>query len=337
MQKDFAKPTESVDWYVDPTFQPLPIRIDLFLKLKMITRSRTQIQSVFKKKRVLVNSKPVNPSYKLRGGENIRLLLDPSRDIIDSDSVKLEILYEDEHLVALNKEPGIIMHPAGTITSGTLLNAVHSYYEKQGSNVRPSLLQRLDKHTSGIVLMPKSPEVHAAMQTQIIEHTLDKIYIALCDGIPNKKEDLVEAPIDQVAHPFVKKMGVCTPGTGKDSQTRYNTLMQGDEHALLGIKLYTGRQHQIRVHMSHIGHPLTGDVLYGGCEKLSRQALHSYYLRFYHPIEKKDFEIIAPLPDDMMFFLQNQNEKKAWQKNDGSIDISSNNTLWNPKPWLEQL
>jgi len=334
LQKDFSKPTEAVDWYVDPTLKPLPIRVDLFLKNKMETRSRTQIQVLFKKKRILVNSKPIQASYKLRGGEQVRVLLDPNREIIASSQIELEILFEDDHLLAINKPAGLMMHPAGSVTSGTVLNAVHYYFEKQGSPIRPGLLQRLDKNTSGIVLLPKTNEAHQVIQQQIIEHSLDKVYLAICDGILTKDEGVIEAPITQVSHPFVKKMGVCASGEGKNAKTSFKKLMSCETKTLVGIKLHTGRQHQIRVHMAHIGFPLTGDLLYDGSENMSRQALHSYYLRFSHPVDKKYKEIFAPLPMDMFNELKSS-KTNQWEVIDKSIGVVSLERLWNPKRWLD--
>jgi 23S rRNA pseudouridine1911/1915/1917 synthase len=335
LQKDFSKPTEAVDWFVDPTLKPLPIRVDLFLKQKMVTRSRTQIQILFKKKRILVNSKPIQASFKLRGGEQVRVLLDPNREVIASSEIDLDILFEDDYLLAINKPAGMMMHPAGSVTSGTVLNAVHYYYEKQGSPIRQGLLQRLDKNTSGIVLLPKTNEAHQVIQKQILEHSIDKIYLAICDGVPKKDEGLIEVPITEVSHPFVKKMGVCEVGEGKTAKTLYKKLIEFEDCALVGIKLYTGRQHQIRVHMAHEGYPLTGDVLYGGSENMSRQALHSYYSRFIHPGTKELCEIYAPLPNDMQMYIKPKiNDKNQQLKKDKSIDESNLEKIWDLNLWL---
>jgi 23S rRNA pseudouridine1911/1915/1917 synthase len=333
LQKDFSKPTEAIDWTVDPTLRSLPQRIDLFLKDKMITRSRTQIQSLFKKKRILVNSKPIAASYKLRGGEVVRILLDPDREVVKSGDIELDILFEDKDLIAVNKPAGLIMHPAGSITSGTLLNAVHYYFEKQGSAIRPGLFQRLDKNTSGIVLMPKNNNAHIKVQDQIISHSLDKIYLAICEGVLEEDELFVEAPITQVSHPFVKKMGVCPEGEGKSSKTLVKKLFCNGQYTLVGVKLYTGRQHQIRVHLSHINHPIVGDTLYGGSEQLSRQALHSYFLRFIHPSADTQCEILAPLPSDMQYFLSGNIEK--WEQYEEEINTVDLSNPWNPKHWLD--
>lgn len=334
MQKDFSTPPDSVEWYVDPTLKPLPIRSDLFLKKKLLTRSRTQIQGLFKKKRVLVNTKPVAASFKLRGGETLCVLLDPDREVVDSADIELNILHEDDDFLAVSKPPNMVMHPAGSVTSGTLLNAVHYYYENMGSEVRPSLLQRLDKHTSGLVVLPKNEKAHQTLQQQIVEHSNDKVYLAICDGIPEKKEGFIEADLGKVEHPFVKKMGVYKEGTGgKYAKTGYTVLMKADGYALLGVKLYTGRQHQIRVHMAHIGHPLTGDGLYEGSDSLNRQALHSYYTCFKQPSSGNPCELLAPLPHDMTLFLQDTSLN--WQLCSEKLDLSHIPTLWNPRSWLD--
>ncbi|MBF0197183.1 MAG: RluA family pseudouridine synthase [Planctomycetes bacterium] len=334
-QKDYSQQVHSIDFVVHPTYKPLPLRTDLYLTARFPQRSRNQLQKLFKEKRVLVNGATVSASHKLRGGEEVQVLLPEDMEYIPPDAIDLSILYEDEDILVVNKAPNIMMHPAGAILSGTLLNAIHHYYEKKGDPTRPGLLQRLDKHTSGLLVVAKNHQAHQGMQEQITTHSLDKIYFAVCDGIPKEKEGFVEAPMGEVSHPFRKKMGVYEGGDSKEAKTQYVVLHSTNEMSLLGVKLHTGRQHQIRVHMAHIGHPLRGDDLYGGCPSFSRQALHSYYLGFKHPCSGKEMNLNAPLPRDLQELIRPSLEGLGSNKH--KLDIHCIDQPWNPRIWLDSL
>lgn len=332
MQKDLAGQLQSVDFNINPTYKPLPIRCDLYLKARFPTRSRNQIQKLFGERRILVDSRPVNASHKLKGGEDVRVLLPHDTDFIPPDSVELKIVHEEDSFMAINKNPGIMMHPAGSVLSGTLLNAVHHYFEQQGDPNRPGLLQRLDKNTSGLLLIAKDNEAHQRIQDQILDHSMDKVYLAICEGRPEPPEGIIEAPIDEVHHPFFKKMGVAD--SGKASKTGYTTLATWDNASLVGVRLYTGRQHQIRVHFAHIGHPLIGDELYDGNRSFPRQALHSYFCRLKHPKSSETFELMAELPEDFQRYLLAQDEARSIADN---VDMNCSAHPWNPRTWLNKI
>jgi 23S rRNA pseudouridine1911/1915/1917 synthase len=331
MQKDLSKKLESVDLHVHPTYRPLPIRTDVYLTQRFPKRSRNQLQVLFKEKRVLVNGKACNASHKLKGDERVSVLLPEDTEYIPPDAVALNLIHEEDQFMAINKAPGVMMHPAGRVLSGTLLNAIHHYFDQKGNPLRPGLLQRLDKHTSGLLLVAKSNAAHQNIQDQLVSHDLDKIYLALCHGTPDS-EGVIEAPIAEVEHPFFKKMGV--RDDGKSSKTRYCTLASWEHCSLLGIRLYTGRQHQIRVHLAHIGHPLCGDELYGGEGPFPRQALHSYFLRLKHPDHGKAIELNAPLPDDFVRELLRLGEPHSI---DDNLDIDCSARPWNPHTWLHKI
>jgi 23S rRNA pseudouridine1911/1915/1917 synthase len=332
MQKDLSGQMLAVDFHVHYTYKPLPLRCDLYLTARLAKRSRNQIQKLFAEKRVLVEGKPVNASFKLRGNENVTIILPEDSDFIPPDAVELNIIHEEEAFMAVNKAPGIMMHPAGSVLSGTLLNAVHHYFEQKNDPLRPGLLQRLDKNTSGLLLIAKDNTAHVRLQDQLVSHSLDKVYLAFCEGEPKEKEGLVEATIGEVEHPFMKKMGVLEGG--KESKTRYVVLGTWEQGSLLGIRLYTGRQHQIRVHMAHIGHPLIGDELYGGNRDFPRQALHSYFLRFQHPKERREVELYADLPSDFRYWLRDLGEARYIADN---VDIHCSSRPWNPHTWLHKI
>lgn len=329
MQKDFSKRLTSVDFSIDPTYKPLPIRTDLFLKTKFPKRSRNQLKKVFEEHRVLVNDKPVSVSHKLRGGECIRVLLSPDLPYISPAEMDLEVLYEDNAILAINKAPGVMTHPAGSVLSGTLLNKVHHLFEERGESTRPGVLQRLDKDTSGLLLWAKTNSSHVHLQSQIVKHSIYKIYLAICEGVPKQNTGKINAPVAEVSHPFQKKMGVDHGEHAKHALTEYIVLATSDRHALVGIRLHTGRQHQIRVHMEHIGHPLAGDHLYGGSDIMSRQALHSYASTFVHPESQKETQLIAPLPEDFHPLMSVMHARSDID----TLNMSNKSQPWNPHTW----
>jgi len=224
------------------------------------------------------------------------------------------------------------MHPAGNSLSGTLLNAVHYYFDQQGVDVRAGFLNRLDKGTSGVVLMAKTQEAHQRMQKQISLHTMDKVYLALCQGVLKTPEGFVEAPLLETTHPFQVKMAVSDAPGGKYALTRYQTLMHGIDFSLLGIRLHTGRQHQIRVHMAHIGHPLIGDMLYGSERNFTRPALHSYLASFRHPADNQRINLYAEMPEDFRAFT---NDHPDFLFKIPELDLTNSEYPCNPHPWLE--
>jgi 23S rRNA pseudouridine1911/1915/1917 synthase len=332
MQKDLSGQLQAVDFHICPTYKPLPIRCDLYLKARFPTRSRNQLQKLFGERRILVENRPIQSSFKLKGGEHLRVLLPHDADFIPPESVELKIIHEEESFMAINKNPGIMMHPAGSVLSGTLLNAVHYYFEQQGDPNRPGLIQRLDKNTSGLLLVAKDQKAHHHLQDQILDHSLDKIYLAICEGQPDADEGLIQAPLDEVEHPFVKKMGVSQGG--KASKTGYKVLAKWGDASLVGVRLYTGRQHQIRVHMAHIGHPLIGDELYGGHRNFPRQALHSYFCRLTHPVTEESFDLCADLPEDFQRYLRS---RESAHSIDDSVDMNCSARPWNPHTWLNKI
>ena len=332
MQRDHAGRPTSIEFEVDRNHRPLPLRSDLFLTKKLTTRSRSQIQSLFKDKRVQIDERTINASYKLKGGETIHILLSDDTEYIPPEVVDWEVVHEEDQFMIINKGPGVMMHPAGSVLSGTLLNAVHKYFEDKGDPLRPGLIQRLDKNTSGLLIIAKTPEAHQDLQRQIGDHELDKVYLAVCEGIPDNKEGVIEAPIGETYHPFVKKMAV--DEKGKSSKTRFKVLASWENRSLCGVRLYTGRQHQIRVHMAHIGHPLVGDELYGGSRDFSRQSLHSYYLNLTHPVSKEMKEFHASLPADLINLLGALGPPRSV---DDSVDIHCKDLPWNPRTWLHRI
>jgi len=294
-------------------------RLDTYLRGRFAHLSRTTIQRLIREGQITVNSRPTKPSYEMAAGDVIEINMPPPppTEVIPQD-IPLSIVYEDEHLIALNKQAGIICHPAHAAQTGTLVNALAHYAEqlsRGGEPFRPGIIHRLDKNTTGIMLVAKSDEAHWRLARQFERRTIQKVYLAVVHGELELDGDVIDAPIG--VHPVVQeKFAVMVRqnkiDVGKNAVTRYEVAERYRGFTLVKLFPRTGRTHQLRVHMSWIGHPIVGDSLYGG-QPLSvaeitgrgstqplmpRQALHAWRLRFVHPILEKRMELEAPFPED---------------------------------------
>jgi 23S rRNA pseudouridine1911/1915/1917 synthase len=282
------------------------IRIDLYLTQKEIYPSRSQIRNLIAQGKIRVNNNPVKPSYILKNGDVIDLALPENKELkIKAEAIPLDIIYEDKYLVVVNKPADMIVHPADKICSGTLVNALLYHCKDSlsgiGGVIRPGIVQRLDKNTSGLMVVAKNDFAHLDLSRQIKDHQVTKKYIALVHG--NLKDDsgIIDAPIGRSLKNR-KKMAVTTEGKSREAVTRFKVLKRFSGYTLVEATLRTGRTHQIRVHLAFIGYPIVGDQLYGHKRQglnIHRQALHSYVLGFVHPSSKKYMEFSAPLPKDM--------------------------------------
>ncbi|MFI2856447.1 RluA family pseudouridine synthase [Paenibacillus sp. JSM ZJ436] len=252
----------------------------------------------------------ISAAVKARDRVEIRMEQETSADIMPQP-MELDILYEDEDLLVLNKPPGVIVHPTHGHYTGTLANGVVDYWEKQGLKYRFRAVHRLDQDTSGVLCIAKNPYVHQHISEQMIANTVDKRYVALVHGVPAKAQGELDGPIDR--DPEEPHRRIVTP-SGYPSLTRYEVQERyGDWASMVGLKLETGRTHQIRVHMSSLGHALIGDTMYPQellqperkeeWERLDslipRQALHAASLTLFHPIQRTEMIFKAPLPQDM--------------------------------------
>ncbi len=281
------------------------IRIDLYLTQKEIYPSRSQIRNLITQGKIRVNNNPVKPSYILKNGDVIDLALPENKELkIKAEAIPLDIIYEDEYLVVVNKPADMIVHPAGKIRSGTLVNALLYHCQDSlsgiGGVIRPGIVHRLDKNTSGLMVVAKNDFAHLDLSRQIKDHQVTKKYITLVQG--NMKDDsgIIDAPIGRSLKNR-KKMAV-TEGKSREAITHFKVLKRFSGYTLVEATLRTGRTHQIRVHLAFIGYPIVGDQLYGRRRQglnIHRQALHSYVLGFVHPASKKYMEFSAPLPKDM--------------------------------------
>jgi len=298
---------QELNCVITPTHQHK--RIDTFLREFYKTNSRTYFQRLIEEGLVLVNGKPIKKSYKPEVNDEIevQLALTPELDLIPQD-IPLDIIYEDQDMLAINKPAGMIVHPGHGNTSGTFANALLFYcktLETDGS-LRPGIVHRLDKDTSGVLLAAKSLQMHQGLSRLFANRQIQKKYLVICVGkLP--RQGTIHAPIGR--HPvYRKKMAVLQEG-GKEAISHYRTISTSKNFSLAEIDIETGRTHQIRVHLKHIGCPVAGDSLYGNDSinrlyGIKRQLLHCQTLNFTHPLSKQLLEITAPLPDDMMSALK---------------------------------
>lgn len=303
-------------------------RLDRYITQRLGFMSRTQVQRLIEGGDATINHKPARASTKLRLGDLVELHLPPppSKEIRAED-IAIDVLYEDEHLVVLDKQPGIIVHPARGELGGTLLNALAWHFEHRSSGTlsavgqdkaRPGVVHRLDRDTTGCIVFAKDEEAHWKLGAQFERRTVDKRYLALVHGRIEEPAGVIDLPLGP--HPsrakgYREKIVVRHDDLGKASVTicrvreRYRLHDQpvNRQHFTLAeLELKTGRTHQIRVHLSHTGYPIVGDAMYegrpfasGGVELLVRQALHATMLAFEHPITGAPMRFAAPLPSDV--------------------------------------
>jgi 23S rRNA pseudouridine1911/1915/1917 synthase len=300
-------------------------RIDLFLSQEDLGFSRAFIQKLISDHRISVNGRSTKASYKIRGGERIQIEVPPpERPSLEPEDIPLDIAYEDSDLLVVNKKAGMVVHPAAGNYSHTLVNALLFHCQDlSGINgvLRPGIVHRLDKNTSGLMVVAKNDLAHLSLAEQIKNRTLLREYLAITWGHMPAREGNIEAPIGRAARDR-KKMAV-TRLKGRESLTEYQVLERFDLCDLLSIRLKTGRTHQIRVHLSYLNHPVLGDPEYGGRQKwikgiydrerpfaqkllstIDRQALHAKRLGFVHPRTKEYKEFESDLPEDVEVVLR---------------------------------
>ena len=277
-------------------------RIDSFLNEVIEDATRSYIQKIIDGGYVEITGKKNTKSgNKLKGTETIVVNLpeDETLDLIPED-IPLEIIYEDSDIVIINKAPNMVVHPAHGNYNGTLVNAL-LYHIKDLSTIngviRPGIVHRLDKDTSGVIVVAKHDEAHTTLSDMFKEKTLEKTYVCIAKGIFKDKSGRIETLIGRDPRDR-KKMAVVTEN-GKIAISNYEILDESKNYSLVKIRIETGRTHQIRVHMKSLNHPILGDATYGNStDGIDRQMLHAYRLKFTHPISKKEMVVTAPIPED---------------------------------------
>jgi 23S rRNA pseudouridine1911/1915/1917 synthase len=307
-------------------------RIDTYLASRFTDYSRRVIQKVIDAEAVLVNGRSVKASYRVRAGDRVCIRLPELPDTTpEPEDIPIEVIYEDEALTVVNKPPGMVTHPAKGNWRGTLVNALQFHYNTLSTLAgehRPGIVHRLDRDTTGLLVVVKDELAHRRLGLQFELREVHKEYLALVHGSPQRDRDYIERPIG--FHPTVReKMAIRTlEDGGKPAVTFYEVLERFRDFAMVRCQPQTGRTHQIRIHLTHIGHPILADKLYSGRDRITigdvigpevrptpppeqaevtlidRQALHAHRLRFSHPLSGKELELTASLPADMERTLQ---------------------------------
>lgn len=293
---------QSEEFAADPEWEGE--RLDRFLCAVYPDRTRSFFQKLIKDGLVLVNEKEQKTGYSLRAGDLVCVqFTEPVEPAVEPEDIPLDILYEDEDVLIVNKPKGMVVHPSVGHFSGTLVNAVlfHCKDSLSGINgeLRPGIVHRIDMDTTGSLIVCKNDFSHAAIAGQIKAHSVHRLYEGIVIGNVKEDEGEVDAPIGRNPNDR-KKMAVVTRG-GKDAVTHYRVLERFGRYTYMSFKLETGRTHQIRVHMAHIGHPILGDALYSGnkasYKNLQGQTLHAKTIGFVHPRTQEYMEFSAPLPE----------------------------------------
>ena len=278
-------------------------RLDKYISMLFAEQSRSFFQKLIKDGHVSVNNKLEKANYRLKLEDFVQIEIpDAVEAQIQPENIPLDILYEDEDLLVVNKPKGMVVHPSAGHYTGTLVNAVmyHCKNSLSGINgeIRPGIVHRIDMDTTGSLIVCKNDESHLAIAEQIKIHSINRIYRGIVCGVVKEEEGTIHAPIGR--HPIDRKKMAINEKNGKDAITHYKVLERFEKYTYMEFKLETGRTHQIRVHMASIGHPLLGDPLYSNGKnsyKLQGQTLHAMTIGFIHPKTGKYIEISAPLPE----------------------------------------
>lgn len=290
------------------------MRLDKVVALLDGTISRTHIQKLMDEMKITVNGKWQKASYKVVEGDLLQIEEEKLKDIgIKAEDIPLHILYEDEDIIVLDKAKGMVVHPAAGNERGTLVNALMAHCKDSlsgiGGEIRPGIVHRLDKNTSGVMMVAKNDAAHIALAEQIKNHQVKKTYRALVRGEIKEEEATISMPIAR-SKKDRKKMAV--DEKGKEAITHFHVLERYSGYTYLEIKIETGRTHQIRVHLSQIGYPIIGDDVYSNGKNefgVQGQMLHAYQLEFIHPITKQQMRITAELPlyfQEILTILKNR-------------------------------
>ena len=291
-------------------------RIDSFIPMVQEDISRSMVQKLIEQKNIKVNGKETKHSYKLKLNDEIEIFVPEAKEInLKAQDIPLNVIYEDNDIIVINKPKGMVVHPANGNPDGTLVNAVMNKCKDSlsgiGGEIRPGIVHRLDKDTSGAIIVAKNDKAHIALSEQLKNHEVKKTYLALVRGIIKENEATINMPIAR-SKKDRKKMDV--DKDGKEAITHFKVLGRyKNKYTLLQINLETGRTHQIRVHLSHIGYPIIGDEVYSNGKNewnVSGQCLHAWKLEFIHPITGKKISLEAEIPEYLKNIIKELEEEQ---------------------------
>ncbi len=313
---------EPGDFKLQAEIQDEGIRLDAYLAVRIAELSRSYATALIQQNQILVNTKPQKPSYKLRSGDRISVHIPPPVPTrILPESINLDIIFEDRDFIILNKPAGLVVHPAAGHSSGTLVNALIHYcpdLEGIGGEQRPGIVHRLDKDTSGLMIVAKNATTHNLLSQQFKDRRIKKQYLAIISGAPTNDNGRIDLPIGR--HQVDRKKMSTRSARGRLSVTAWRVIKRYRGAAMIEADLITGRTHQIRVHFQAIGHPLIGDPVYGNkrilrqhlgpqnplnhlLTSIRRQMLHAHRLILKHPQSWQPMTFTAPIPQDMIVLL----------------------------------
>ena len=303
-----------LEFFVESCHESL--RLDVFLSENQSEFSRSHLKKLIEQGHASVNNSLAPPKYKLKIGDKIILSIPPPTSSgIEAESIPLKIIYEDDEMLAIDKPAGMVVHPAPGHMQGTLVNALLSYCSDLsgiGGVERPGIVHRLDKDTSGIVLIAKNEIAHRALASQFKNRKVNKTYLALVRGIVKSASGIIETPIGR--HKTNRKKMAASVNQARIAETRFEVLETLGHFSYIRLFPKTGRTHQIRVHLASIHHPVLGDKLYGGMItkpyiKIARQALHAHKIEINHPVNKQPLVFEAPVPPDINNYLMTYRQK----------------------------
>jgi 23S rRNA pseudouridine1911/1915/1917 synthase len=283
-------------------------RLDKVVAANAPDLSRAVVQRLIKQGQVTVNGRSSKPSYRVEAGDEVLVQIPATQSPQGlAEQVALDVIYEDEHLLLVNKPAGLVVHPAYGHESGTLVNALLGHCPQLrdvGGVERAGIVHRLDKDTSGLIVVAKNEEAHSALQRQFKRRSVKKTYLALVEGHPEPPQGVIDAPIGRDKRQR-KRMAIVR--SGRTALTAYRVIEHFDEHSLVELQPESGRTHQLRVHLAWLGYPVVGDRVYGYRKQRllkHRHFLHARQLEFTHPVTGENLSLLAPLPDKLVRLLE---------------------------------
>ncbi len=281
----------------------MDIRIDSWVSEKLPEYSRTYVKKLIDNESVMVNGKKVKSNYKLKSNDEVTILVpDPVKLDVEAEKIDMDIVYEDKDILVINKQKGMVVHPAVGNYTGTLVNGLMDYCGDELSDIngviRPGIVHRIDKDTSGLLVVAKNNIAHEKLTEMLKAHDIKRVYFAVVDGVIREEAGKIDAPIGR--HPVDRKKMAVNTKSGRHAVTYFKVLERFQDATLIEVRLETGRTHQIRVHMSYIGFPVMGDEVYGRRKKsinTNGQVLHAKILEFVHPVSGENMRFEVDLPE----------------------------------------